>query len=335
MNDQIQPNHHLANGLTARPAEMADATAVTDLINFCAIHLTGKVAYTVAETENEWQSPLFEVKKQTCLIQTANRQVVGFGEIHIDSIPSRSFLWARIHPEFENNGIGTHLLQWAEEVVRQVMHKVPPEKEVVLMAAHDTRIKAAKPLFEKFGMHKSRSYYKMEIELGEQPPEPRFPAGIRLTTFADFNNLAKVWRANEEAFRDHWGFEEQPEEEGVAEWQHAIDTNIYFDPSYWFIALDGEEIAGVCTCTKSTTEDPDKAHVNGLSVRRPWRKQGLGMALLLHAFNTFYEIGKKKVDLGVDATSLTGATRLYEKAGMKAVEQTDAYDKILRAGTDS
>jgi hypothetical protein len=36
----------------------------------------------------------------------------------------------------------------------------------------------------------------------------------------------------------------------------------------------------------------------------------------------------------VDAGNLTGATRLYEKAGMRPVLQHDFYQKVLRDGKD-
>ena len=38
--------------------------------------------------------------------------------------------------------------------------------------------------------------------------------------------------------------------------------------------------------------------------------------------------------LGVDAQSLTGATRLYEKAGMHVDRQYANYEKELRPGED-
>ena len=74
--------------------------------------------------------------------------------------------------------------------------------------------------------------------------------------------------------------------------------------------------------------------VNSLGVRRPWRRRGLALALLRHAFGVFYRRGKTKVGLGVDATSLTGATRLYEKAGMHVQRKSVTYEKVLREGRD-
>ena len=40
----------------------------------------------------------------------------------------------------------------------------------------------------------------------------------------------------------------------------------------------------------------------------------------------------RSVALGVDADSLTGATRLYESAGMHVEEQFDQVRKVLRDG---
>jgi len=40
------------------------------------------------------------------------------------------------------------------------------------------------------------------------------------------------------------------------------------------------------------------------------------------------------VGLGVDAGSLTGATRLYERAGMRPIRQFDTYELELRPGRD-
>jgi ribosomal protein S18 acetylase RimI-like enzyme len=75
--------------------------------------------------------------------------------------------------------------------------------------------------------------------------------------------------------------------------------------------------------------------VNVLGVRRPWRRRGLALALLLHSFHELEARGMDRVALGVDAESLTGAVRLYEKAGMRVVRQSDTWEKPLSALTGS
>ena len=53
-----------------------------------------------------------------------------------------------------------------------------------------------------------------------------------------------------------------------------------------------------------------------LFTRRPWRRRGVGAALLADAFARLWERGERSVGLSVDAASDTGAFRLYERAGM-------------------
>ena len=74
--------------------------------------------------------------------------------------------------------------------------------------------------------------------------------------------------------------------------------------------------------------------IRTLGVRRAWRKRGLGEALLLHSFGEFYKRGTKTIGLGVDAENPTGATRLYQKAGMHVASEYVTYEKELRSGRD-
>ena len=61
---------------------------------------------------------------------------------------------------------------------------------------------------------------------------------------------------------------------------------------------------------------------------------GYWAGLLRHAFGEYYRRGYKGVALGVDAENLTGALRLYKKAGMYVHRQFDLYEKELRPGRE-
>jgi ribosomal protein S18 acetylase RimI-like enzyme len=98
--------------------------------------------------------------------------------------------------------------------------------------------------------------------------------------------------------------------------------------------MDGDQMAGICLCRLNDLEDSESSWVNELGVRRAWRKRGLGTLLLKHAFAAFHAAGQKRAGLGVDATSLTGATRLYERAGMHVQRQVNQYEKELRPGKE-
>ncbi len=77
-----------------------------------------------------------------------------------------------------------------------------------------------------------------------------------------------------------------------------------------------------------------KGWVSPLSVRSPWRRRGIGLALLHQTFSEFYRRGTPKVALYVDSQNLSGATRLYERAGMHVVQLHHQYEKELRPGTE-
>jgi mycothiol synthase len=66
-----------------------------------------------------------------------------------------------------------------------------------------------------------------------------------------------------------------------------------------------------------------------LGVRRPWRRRGLGLALLRETFGLFYDRGEGRVGLGVDAENPSGATRLYERAGMHVEAEHQTWEKEL------
>ncbi len=95
--------------------------------------------------------------------------------------------------------------------------------------------------------------------------------------------------------------------------------------------MDGEQIAGISLCEH---QHGIGDYVGSLGVRRSWRKQGLGQALLLHSFGEFYRRGIKRISLNVDGESLTGATRLYGKVGMHVVRQQYRYEKEMRPGRE-
>jgi GNAT superfamily N-acetyltransferase len=99
-----------------------------------------------------------------------------------------------------------------------------------------------------------------------------------------------------------------------------------FDPSLCYVVQAGEEIVAA---TLNLTFG-DQGWIRTLGVRRPWRRSGVGLALLHQSFGEYYRRGVRTVALGVDAGNPTGATRLYEKAGMRPVLQFDFYQKMLR-----
>ncbi len=329
----IENDLKLPEGLILRPPTMADLETAVDLFNACSMALIGASSITLNALETEWQSPKFDVTTAARVVETADGQLVGYVEVwDTDHVPVTPWVWGRVHPDWEGKEIGKVLMDWAEERARQPVTRCPDDARVAYLSSTLSSNKPAIRLFEHMDMKLVRHFWRMVIDLDTAPPQPVWPQGLTITTFAEYGNLEPIFLAIEDSFKDHWGHVDQPAEEGFAEWQHWVDNDEEHDPSLWFLALDGDEIAGFSLCRRRANDDADMGWVSTLGVRRPWRRQGLALALLHHSFSKLYQRGKKSVGLGVDASSITGATRLYEKAGMYVSRQFNTYEKELRPG---
>lgn len=325
----------LPAGFSLRPANIDDLETAVDLFNACAMQMTGAPETSVENLRGEWADPDFDLARATRTVWTPQQQLVGYIEVwDAKPIPVDPWVWGRVHPDFEGLGIGTVLMAWAEERAREAIARVPADARVAMRASTISTYQPAHRLLQGQDMVVVRHFWRMTIDLPAPPAAPIWPAGMRVTTHADLGDLATVYRASDDSFRDHWGHVDQPEAEGVRRWQHWTESDPEFDPTLWFLAMDGQEVAGISLCRPRSYDNPEMGWVNILGVRRPWRRQGLGLALLQHSFAELYQRGQRRVGLGVDADSLTDATRLYEKAGMVVSRQYDTYEKELRPGRE-
>jgi len=174
----------------------------------------------------------------------------------------------------------------------------------------------------------------MAVTLNEELPLPTWPDGLVLRTVDLRKDLERPYRALNEAFQDHYGHVDGDFEERLERQRHNLENDPDYSPELSFLAMDGDQIAGVCMCSPRSGLDTSVGYVNSLGVLPQWRKRGLGLALLHHAFSAFKQKGRVGAALHVDAQSLTGATRLYEKAGMHVDQLSHEYQLELRPGTD-
>jgi ribosomal protein S18 acetylase RimI-like enzyme len=147
------------------------------------------------------------------------------------------------------------------------------------------------------------------------------PDGLTIDTFRT-DDARAFHAASGEAFEDEWGH--SPMEFDA--WWDMRSKDPQFDPSLWFLVRDGDEIAAVNRCEGGRYGG---GYVGLLGVRKPWRKRGLGKALLLHAFREFRDRGYDRATLGVDSENPTGATRLYESVGMHVETTFVTFEKEL------
>ncbi len=318
----------------ARPASLQDVEPAVKLFNTCSQAISGIDGDSVEDLTTFWSTCGLNMEADTRLVLAADGEPAAYVELWDVKKPHvHKYIWACVHPAHQGRGIGTAMAEWAEAKAREQVAWAPEGARVTLAAGMPEEDQVSEAFVKARHYQYVRSYYRMVIDLTQKSPEPVLPAGIQIRTMQP-GEERMVFKAIPEGFRDHWGFVEEPFEEMYARRKAEIDNDPRFDPSLWFLAMDGDKVAGFSLCASSIPEDPDMGWLNQLAVLRPWRKQGLGLALLYHTFNEFHRRGKLRVGLGVDASSLTGATRLYERAGMHVAKKYNNFELELRPGTE-
>jgi mycothiol synthase len=316
-----------------RPTTMGDMAGALALANICSQEIIGANEFDMEDYRTSWGDPARDLAADTRIAQTADGAIVGCAELWNKAPYVGCWIWGCVHPSFRGLGIGTALMDWAEQRGRVAIKRAPAGARVVLGTRANSGHQPSIELLSQRGFRAVRQRLSMARDLAGDLPGPSWPAGIRVQAMQPGEELV-VYRAKNEAFRDHWGHLEVPEQEGFTNWQQRRLNDASYDPSLWFLALDGDEIAGFSLCQLRTSEDPTMGWVTSLGVRRPWRRRGIARALLYHSFHVLRQRGQARIGLDVDAESLTGATRLYQQAGMRTFRQMTFFEKELRAGAD-
>jgi mycothiol synthase len=333
--EPIKMGLKLPEGYSIRAAVMGDAEEVADLVNAYYQKLIGEDDTNPESLRHEWETPDFTLERNTRVVIAPDGKIAGFAQVMDVNKPLvRIFCSVVSHPDHQDKKLDASMLRWVIATACESMQTRSPEGARVVMQTQafpqdQTAIKAL--LAAEF--NKVRTFYEMQIRMEAPPPAPVWPEGITVRTFNRDEDTRAVALGIQEGFRDHWGFVERPIEQRIEQMQHKFEES-KFDPGLWFMAMDGDEVAGLSLCQPNTPWDDTMGWVDQLTVLRAWRKQGLALALLLHTFGEFYRRGITRVGLGVDASSLTGATRLYERAGMSVVHQFSAYELELREGVE-
>jgi mycothiol synthase len=292
----------------------------------CAADGDTILAMTPEEIKHDWETPGFSLGTDAFVIETKRGRVVGYEEVVDEYGHARLRMDGYVHPDFKGLGIGTALLRTLEQRAREIMVLSEPDVRVTLSSTVDNRDPDSHSLHQTEGYQRIRYHWRMEIVLENPPQAPKFPERIEIRPFIQGEHDIAVWQAQNEAWRDHWGSHDVTFEE----WRRSRFDDPEFDPTLWQIAWDGNDVAGFSL----NRYRMGIGWIRTLGVRRPWRKRGLGEALLRASFVEFYRRGTKTIGLGVDAQSPTGATRLYQRVGMRAASEHVTYQKELRSGRE-
>lgn len=293
-----------------------DFEPLLELFNRHQLAAFGEADATADEFRTWLTTPYVTVAEDIRVLEDEGR-VVGYADVDpTREEPPHWWCDVKIDPEADVDQVVPLLVGWLDE-------RAAAEGGTIRVWSSDTDARVT-DAFRALRFEPARHSFRMEIDLDGERRRPAWPGGIEARTVRDGEH-ERVYAAVCEAWQDT----NDPMDETFDEWAHWMMREGSFDPGLWFLAFAGDELAGFSLCSKSTT-DPNAGYVANLGVLRPWRRQGLGEALLLHSFEAFRERGWTRGTLGVDASSKTGATRLYERVGMRVYRDTVFLERPVR-----
>jgi len=298
-------------GVELREAVPEDAERLAELLDAISIGLYGERDITVEEMRRFLSMPRLEV-----VVAERDGRIVGCADRQREEHRDRGFLDVRV-PAGESE-VGKTLLA---DIERRTAADLDASARLMTFVASVDE--TTRGVVEAAGYERIRSSFHMQIELGDLA-EPAWPDGVEVRPFEE-GDAEAVHAATQEAFRDHW----EHRDRSFEEWREWHMESPVFDPSLWFVARDGDAVAGASLCRVDWSGKPEHGYVSTLAVRRPWRRRGLATALLLHSFAEMKRRDMTRASLDVDAENLTGAVALYERAGMHEGRRFDCYQKIL------
>jgi mycothiol synthase len=295
---------------TVRAARKDDLEGTAAMLNEHARRLYGVDDMTPGDLLMYWESPDVDFETDILVAERSEGTIIGYADIGIHG----EHVWLDVR------GTASEALPGLlEEIEKRAATRKPDGTLLGYTAEGDEPLRA---LYEGSGYRLVRHSFRMRIELDEEPPEPQWPDGYTVRTMRD-GEERRFYDAQMASFADTWMFAPEPYES----WRHWMVEESRFDPSLWFVAEKGDDLAGILI-GRVPENEPGLGWIRILGVLPDHRQRGLGQALLCHSFRDFAGRGLDAVGLGVDAENPTGAVRLYERAGMHVERTNLMYEKV-------
>ena len=281
------------------------------------------------------------------LVNSDPSQDMIFAEMHGEVIGYGRGFWrqeengARIYgsvgflaPAWRRKRIGESMLHWLEDRLRTLAESHSAgETGLLELIAPDANVGLA-AMAQRNRYEPVRYFVEMVRPDLENIPDFPLPEGLELRPVLPEHYRA-IWEADDEAFRDHWGYSASTEED----YRGWLENKTIFQPQLWQIAWDREanQIAGQVRTFIDAAENEKynrrRGYTEFISVRRSWRKRGLARALIVRSLRLQKECGMTESALGADSENISGATRIYEDCGFRITKRTALYRKPINLVT--
>jgi len=306
----------LPRGYRARPPSREDAPQVAAMSAAFELDVFGNTEMTGELLLDDWSD--LDSEQDAIAVFAPDNSVAAAAHLFNHSGVALA-VYGYVHPDHRDRDLSTLLVQWAEQRARDHLRHAPADASITVRQFPALPDESGQRMLAAQGYTRGRGFYVMELALDEVPPPPDWPEGISVRSFDFDRDEQATFATLKTSFQDHWSGLVTAES-----FQEMIDA-ASFDPGLWHLAFDGEEMAGICLSEMSD----GSGWIESIGVLREWRRRGVGLAMLRHAFGEFHKRGAPAVGLSVDAESPTGAPRLFERAGMQVKRSYVLYEKEL------
>ncbi len=302
-------------------------------------HMVAIIEASKEADQLEWVTNIEQVEKdyeylENCdpfsdmVFAEVKGEVVGYGrcwwEQQIDQTRLYN-LFAHLKPAWRDLGIRQEIVARMEMRLSQIAAAHPDDGPKHYQCWASENEQHWENLLRTRGYEPVRHGFSMVRPDLDNIPDLPLPEGLELRQ-ADLSQWRQIWEAAREAFRDHWGAHEWPEERFEG-WQ----VQPTFNPALWQVAWDDDEVAGGVLTFIDHEENEEYGRLRGYTetifTRRQWRQRGLARALIARSLQRQKELGMTESSLGVDAENLSGALNLYKSMGFQVVKRFTTYRK--------
>ncbi|WP_176984778.1 GNAT family N-acetyltransferase [Asanoa ishikariensis] len=218
-----------------------------------------------------------------------------------------------VDPRWRRRGVGTAILRWLEERV----DRTPGSTFGVNVAPHETGKLA---MITAHGYRLAFTVVELARDLNNLEPHP-LPPGLVLRPVEPAHHPL-IYAAIDECFADSGhGHQTQTYDEYLRDVQ---------DVELWTVAWAGDSVAAVVV----NERQPDgTASTPWVAVRPPWRRRGVGLALMSQTLRTLADSGVTRARLRTVQENPHNSVGLYERAGYAIVDRQPRYRKALDSPT--
>ncbi|MCI0713972.1 MAG: GNAT family N-acetyltransferase [Chloroflexi bacterium] len=307
----------LPDGYTLRRPTLDDALAITQTYKANDVQFESNHELNVAELIQFMKE--VDLNNNAWVVLDEQGQVIAYEEVIPNPEKARFDLEGVVHPDHLGKGIGSFLVQTVEARIAEIMSGMElNDLSPYIIVNVNGKDPFAKELFAAYDREKSDAV--MEIQMTEAPREPSWADGITVRSFVPGQDDKTVWHVVNTSFQSIPGDHDMP----FDSWRNFNVNREGFDPSLWFLAMDGDTIAGVCLCP----HDKNYGWVRQIGVLPEYRGREIGLSLLSYALGEWWRRGEKRVGLAVQSDNVP-AISLYKKLGFHIDSVYDTYRKSL------